>query len=254
MASVNLHTVLQAMEQEGLLKKYYQHRDFGLYRVADWSYMAIATTTKDVYDEDGEMITERYFFAFHLDAEYTRRLLENGSYFMAAVLSDSVEKKEDLTLKGTEMLHQLRKIREEVRSGLRQPMLDPAVERQLKIAHKNSLAPLVKKFGDPPAMSEKSMATTMALCLLYPLGLPWFYLGRIKTGIAMIAGLFAGAFFGPAIFVAMAVEVAYLFYFFFRLICGSEKDGKGLLVLSKKSKAHVRASIEEYNRYLAEGL
>jgi hypothetical protein len=169
-------------------------------------------------------------------------------------MSDQENEKECMVLQGSTMIEQLRQIRDEVRYGQRSSMLDPEVERQLKVVHKAALEPVVTKYGNPPVLSEKSMAVTVALCLLYPLGLPWFYLGRTKTALAMLAGVFVGAFLGPLLFVVVALEVGYLCYFFFRLICGSEKDSKGLPVLSKKTKAAIQEDIEDYNRYRAEGL
>lgn len=265
MVCENLQIFLNKLIEKGLVTEYYRCPSFSICRVADWSMMAFssAVDTKEEHDSDSYTTLSFTCYAWHVDKEFAEKLMANNALFNATLLSKKESKEPDLVLWDFEdpqyvppetkhYLAQLEEIRGEVHAGTRECMIDPELEKVLKRHVVGNLENLVEEYGNPPVFSNKSKGITYLLCLLYPLGLPWFYIGQTLIGAAMLGGMVIGCIIPFLLYVVIAVEVIHVFVFFFRLLFEKVKDKDGRTILSKARQNYIVKEIERYNAYCAD--
>ncbi len=243
------------LEEQGLVKRYYAGRGFKICRIADWSIMVIDMVGEQHYDADGE---EDYitYKAWYLDLDTAQKIIKNNTAFSALMTSKQTAREPDMIISTADGIEVLSAIKEEIRNGTRECMIDPLLEKELKGVHMDSIKPYVDLYGNPPKFTDKKYWAIMLSFFLYPLGLPWFLSGNKRGGFIMLGTMVVGTFlsiiFMPLIFVAMAFLVINVFVFYFKLFFGMIKDEKGLPVITKKRQKEIARMIELYNKYKSE--
>lgn len=265
MVAETLFIFLNKLIEKDYITEYYRCPSFSICRVADWSLMVFANITdkKEEHDADSYTVLYSKFFAWHIDKEFAEKIMANNAVFNATMLSKKDAREPDLVLwdfddsknvpAATKRFDaQLKEIREEVSLGTRECIIDPELELILKKHVVGNLEKLVEEYGNPPVFSEKKKWLAYLFCLLYPLGIPWFYIGKPIIGVAMFAGAIIGGLLLFLLIPVMVIEVTYLFIFFFKLLSNKIKDKEGRTILSKAEQTRITKEIERYNAYLAD--
>lgn len=265
MVCENLWIFLNKLIEKGLVTEYYRCPSFSICRVADWSLMVFSSVvdTKQEHDTDSYTTLSFNCFAWHIDKDFAQKIMENNALFNATLLSKKETREPDLVFWDFEdpqyvppetkhYLAMLEEIRDEVKIGTRESMIDSDLEIILKKHTVADLEKYVKEYGNPPVFSEKKKWLAYLLCLLYPLGLPWFYIGQPIIGAAMLAGVILGGLLMFLLIPVMIVEVIFVFIFFFRLLGNTIRDKDGRIILSKKEQIRITKEIERYNKYCAD--
>lgn len=261
----NLWIFLNKLIEKGLVTEYYRCSSFSICRVADWSLMAFSSSvdTKEEHDTDFYTTLSSTCYAWHIDKEFAEKIMANNALFNATLSSKKESREPDLVLwdfddpkyappETKHYLALLEEIRNNVKSGTLETMIDSDLEIILKKHVIGNIEKYVEEYGNPPVFSKKKKWLAYLLCLLYPLGLPWFYIGKPIIGAAMLAGVILGGLLVFLLIPVVVVEVILVFIFFFKLLGNTIRDKEGRIILSKKEQNRIAKEIERYNKYCAD--
>lgn len=238
------------LQKSGLLKVCYRGNVFTICHVAQWAYMAVMVlddTTNNEYEESRISLA-----AWHIDCEFAQKIMENNAVFAATILSKQTTKEPDLVAIITSQSNPLEAIRNEVLSGVRQPIQDPVLDRIFKIQETERLKTFVDKYGENPQFSDKKVWVGMLMLLLYPLGLPFFYFNKPAWGGIML-GCFLTSFVLPVLLIPAGLLGCVLIVLtLFHVFGNNAKDKEGRLICTKKNQKLILDSIAAYKKNLAE--
>ena len=234
-----------------LMRVCYSNSIFSICRVAEWAYMAVVVledTTCDEYEES--RIT---FAAWHIDADFGQKIMANPVLFSATILSKQTGREPDLTLTIRDLSdNPLVDIRQEVRSGQRQPIEDPVLDRIFKEQETKRLKVFWEKYGDDPQFSDKKVWPGMLMLLLYPLGLPFFYFNKPRWAYLMIACMVVSCIVLPLVVAGGLLGCVLIVKLLLELAKDKLTDKNGRTICTRKRQALIRNNIATYKKNLAE--
>jgi len=240
-----------SLQKAGLLEVCYTGHRFTICRVAQWAYMAVTVLEDTTMDEDEE--SRMTIAAWHIDCELGKKIMADNTLFVTALFNEKTGRSPDLvtTVRYSEE-SLLDKIRNEVRSGLRKPILDPGLDRIFKEQQTQRLKVFLDKYGENPQFSPKKVWPGMLMLLLYPLGLPFFYFNKPLWGIIMLASLVIGCILPVLIIPAGLLGCVLIVMTLIHVLGNHAKDKEGRMICTTKNQKLILDSIATYKKNLAE--
>lgn len=232
------------LQKAGLLEVCYHGGVFAICRVAQWACMAVVMTEDTTCDEDEP--SRVTLAAWHIDGEYARKLMQDHNYFAATMLHKDHGKAPDLIWTITYDDDPLVRIRDEVRSGVRKPIVDPVLERLLMEHQTTQLKAFVDRYGDNPQFSPKKVWVGMLMLLLYPFGLPFFYFNKPLWGWVMLGSMAVSLVLPFLLIPAGLLGCVLIVMTLIHVLGNHATDKEGRMICTKKDQKLILDSIAKY--------